>query len=462
MNTVAPKSTPEPTPLPQLRRDLLIELVPVRGGGFPAIIVTDPVRGSYFRLAWPESGMILLWQDANSVEDLRQKLANVYGIAAKPEAIATVAKFAFANQLTAADQGGTWTQYAALHAAGQHGWLKTLVHGYLMFRVPLLHPEPMLRRLLPHLSFVYARSFWWLLAAVGLLGLYLAARQWTAIVSAAQEVLRLEGLHIYAAALLGLKAVHEIGHGLTTLRYGCRVPTMGIAVMLGMPVFYTDTSDSWRLANRSERLNIVFAGVAAEAIVAAVAILLWSFLPDGLVRQICFALATTSIAISLSVNLNPFMRYDGYFALSDYLEIPNLQSRAFELGTWRLRELLFDLRHSPPEPLTQRTQRTLIAYAFLTAIYRLFLFLGIAALVYVMLGKALGIILGVFEIAVFIAWPVARELANWWALRREIGARRRPRCSCSRLGSRRSKHQPCSPQKLRRRSTCRLQPSSPA
>ncbi len=399
----------------------------MRGGGFPGVTVTDPVRGSYFRLSWPESGILLLWQDSGSVEELCRRLAETYGVATSADEIAAVASFAFVNQLTEADQSGGWQRYATLHAAGRHGWLRTLVHGYLFFRIPLLHPEGMLRNLLPRLSFVYVRSFWMALAAFALLGVYLATRQWTAIVSAAQDVLRLEGLHIYAAAILGLKAIHELGHGLTTVRHGCRVPSMGIAVMLGMPVLYTDTSDSWRLWRRSERLAIVFAGVAAELIVATLAILLWTFLTDGMLRQICFALATTSIVLSIAVNLNPFMRFDGYFALSDYLGIANLQSRSFQLAIWKLREVLFDLRHRVPELVPARTMRVLITYAILTALYRLFLFLGIAAIVYVMFGKAIGILLGVFEIVVFIGLPIAREFGAWWQLRHEIMARRRVR-----------------------------------
>lgn len=427
MTAAAPTSTAEETPLPRLRSDLLIELAPVRGGGFPGVTVTDPVRGCYFRLSWPESGIILLWQNAGSVEELRRRLAATYGVAARAESIATVANFAFINQLTQTDQGGSWQRYATLHAATQHGWIKTLIHGYLFFRIPLLRPEQMLNKLLPRLSFVFTRRFWITLTVLALLSVYLATRQWTALVSAAHDLLRLEGLHIYAAAILALKGIHELGHGLTTVRHGCRVPSMGLAVMLGMPVLYTDTSDTWRLSRRSERLAIVFAGVAAEFVVATVAIMLWTFLADGLLRQICFAMATTSIILSLTINLNPFMRFDGYFALSDYLDIANLQSRSFQLGTWKLRELLFDLRHPVTELLPPRTRQILIVYAVLTAIYRLFLFLGIAAIVYVMFGKAIGILLGLFEIAVFIALPIAREFMAWWQLRHEIIARHRVR-----------------------------------
>lgn len=420
MSAAALSPAAEVARLPPLRQDLAIELVPAPGGGFPAAIVTDPVRGSYFRLDWPESGILLLWNDAKTAEELCTLLAAQYGVAASPQDIAAVAEFAHETQLTESDPNGSWQRYATLHAAGRHGWFKTLLHGYLFFRIPLVHPERWLQALLPRVSFVFVRTFWLGLGLAALFGFTLATQQWTAILTAAHDALRLEGLHIYAIAILGLKAIHEMGHGLATVRCGCRVPSMGIAVMLGVPVLYTDTSDSWRLARRSQRLVIVLAGVAAEMIVATLAILVWSFLPDGSARQICFALATTSIVLSIAVNLNPFMRFDGYYALSDYLDIPNLQSRAFKLATWAMREALFGLGHRSPESLPARTQIVLITFGCLTAIYRMFLFLGIAAILLVMAGKAIGIVLALFEIGLFIVHPIAREIASWWHLRREI------------------------------------------
>lgn len=423
-------ATARPSPsveavLPRLRADLGFELIPDRGGGYPSLIVSDPVRGTYYRLAWPESGILQLWREASKAEDLDRRLRNDFGIVLGDEQRAAVEDFLFANQLTVTDRSGTWHRYAAIRLAGRHGLWKTVMHGYLFFRMPLLHPEPVLRRMLPHISFVYARAFWTVLLGIALIAAYLATRQWTALEAAARDALQLEGMAVYGLAVLSLKAIHELGHALTTVRYGCRVPSMGIAVMLGAPVFYTDTSDSWRLSKRAERLAIVFAGVGAELIVATFAILMWCFLPDGLGRDISFAFATTSIALSLAINLNPFMRFDGYFALSDYLEVPNLQPRSFALAVWKLREVLFGLGHAAPEYLPPNLERRLIVYAVLTAIYRFFLFMGIAVLVYYMAGKAIGIILAVFELAVFIARPIVLELLEWWKLRGEIRRSRR-------------------------------------
>lgn len=390
-----------------------------------ALTVYDPLRGAYFRLNWPHSGIFLEWRETQISKDIIERLSAGGETAVTEKDVAEVVKFAALNQLTRFDPEGGWQRYATLKAASKQCLLKTLAHNYLFFRVPLVNPEPALTRMLSPLAFVFRPAFWGLVAAIAACGAYFASRQWSAVLTAFESSWQFQALFLFAAAAFALKIVHELGHALTTAYYGCRVPSMGIAIMIGAPVLYTDTTDSWRLTRRTDRLRIVFAGVMAESIVAALALLAWSFLDDGILRQICFSLATTSVVLSLAVNLNPLMRFDGYFALSDILKVPNLQARAFAFGVWRLREALFNIGAQPPEIVPLRLQRTLIAYAYLTWIYRCFLFMGIAAIVYAMAGKAIGIVLGLFEIVVFIAAPVVNEMKVWWSLRETI--KRRPR-----------------------------------
>ena len=420
MSAPARTATDGPKPLAALRTDLNVEAVRDAAGGFPAIVISDPVRGTYFTLTWPLSGIFLVWQDTRDPAAVAARMQLTYGVAVTAADIEAVTKFAVQSQLTAFDAEGGWKRFHSDSRAGKHGILKGLVHNYLFFRIPLLHPDALLKRMLPALGFVFKRWFWILVALTAAVGLYLTTRQWNDVMAAVGRVMQLEGVMIFAAAALALKGVHELGHALTTVRYGCKVPSMGIAFMMGAPVLYTDTTDSWRLADHRQRLSIVFAGVAAESIVAAVALLMWPLLEDGLARQICFSLATTSVLMSLTVNLNPLMRFDGYFALSDYLQVPNLQARAFDLMCWRMREALFGIGAEPPEVFPRRMQRILITYAVATAIYRFFLFVGIAALVYVMAGKALGIVLGLFELVIFIFMPIWRELKAWWGLRTKM------------------------------------------
>ncbi len=200
---------------------------------------------------------------------------------------------------------------------------------------------------------------------------------------------------------------------------------MGVAVMVLWPVLYTDTSDAWRLASRRRRLVIGAAGMATELVLAAWATLAWSFLPDGPLRTAAFLLATSTWVITLLINLNPLMRFDGYYLLSDWLGIANLQDRAFALARWRLREALFGLGDAPPECLPARTRRVMLAYAYATWVYRFFLFLGIALLVYHLFFKLLGLFLMVVEVWWFILRPIVSELAEWVKRRDRVRVNRR-------------------------------------
>jgi putative peptide zinc metalloprotease protein len=124
--------------------------------------------------------------------------------------------------------------------------------------------------------------------------------------------------------------------------------------------------------------------------------------------------------LTLLVNMNPLMRFDGYYILSDALDEPNLQDTSFRIARWHMRMHALGLREPPPTHHTGPRRRLLVAYAYATWIYRLFLFLGIAFLVYTMAFKLLGILLALVEVGWFIVRPVAAEVRLLWARRREL------------------------------------------
>ena len=153
---------------------------------------------------------------------------------------------------------------------------------------------------------------------------------------------------------------------------------------------------------------------------AIIATFLWAVLPDGGFKSVAFFIATTSWISSLTINVSPFMRFDGYYVFSDWLKAENLQPRSFALARWKIRESLFGLNHPPPEEINPSRRWTFIVYAWTTWVYRFFLFLGIALLVYHFAFKILGIILFVIEIHWFILLPIIREIKNWYKLKSEI------------------------------------------
>jgi putative peptide zinc metalloprotease protein len=149
-------------------------------------------------------------------------------------------------------------------------------------------------------------------------------------------------------------------------------------------------------------------------------LLLWPFLPDGPLRSAVFVTATVSWVMSLFVNLNPMTRFDGYFILSDMLGMPNLQNRAFAHMRHKLRQLLFGVTDVYPEQFSSRRSLIVLVIGVVTAIYRFFLYLGIALLVYHFFIKALGILMLLAELYVFFFLPVWRELKVWWNMRDTI------------------------------------------
>jgi len=229
-----------------------------------------------------------------------------------------------------------------------------------------------------------------------------------------------EGFFYYLITLVFIKSLHELGHAYVAKHYGCQVPSIGIAFLVMFPFLYTDTSDAWRLRDHRERLFINFAGILTEFHIAILSIFLWAVLPEGILKSAAYFLATTSLISSITINVSPFMRFDGYYIFSDWLKVENLHPRSFALAKWWLREFLFGLNVPAPEILNPARRNALIIFAFFTWTYRFFLFLGIAFLVYHFAFKLLGILLFIIEIYWFILKPIITEVKQWWSIRKII------------------------------------------
>ena len=413
--------------LPELRQELRVEAGAAGTDGAPTWLIIDAAQHRYVQIDQRAFHVLSRWRAGLSYAEVADIVTRDFGEPLRPEDIDQFVRFVADNNLTIEPVSGGWRHYASVADRGKHGWLMWMVHNYLYIKLPLLRPEPYLKAALPFVAPLYSRTFAFVVAAVGMIGLYLVSRQWDTFYTTFQHFFSWQGAAVYGVALILIKSCHELGHAFTATRFGCRVPSMGVCFLVMFPVLYTDVTDAWRLRDRRERLMIGGAGVAVELAIACFATFLWSFLPDGVFRSLAFSLATVGWVLSLAINLNPLMRFDGYYLFSDALGIDNLQSRANAFGQWRLREFLFGLRKDPPERLPPRMATTLIAYAWIVWVYRLILFTGIALLVYHMAFKVLGIALFAVEIIYFIARPIAAEIMRWWKEGDAIRATRRTR-----------------------------------
>lgn len=405
--------------LPPLREDLQLHQAAANPDGSPAWVIQDPVNNAFYRIGWLEFELLSRWHLTTPQALLAAARAETL-LDPTDDELQALLEFLQANQLLSL-HGASYTDHLVrLYRHGHLSRARWLLHHYLFFRIPLWHPDRILQALAPVTQRLYRPAAAWIVLALGLLGIVLAARQWDVFAASFVETLSPGGLAGYLIALAVAKSLHEFAHALTATRYGVRVAHMGIAFLVLWPMLYTDTGESWRLKDRRQRLAIASAGIIAELALAGLATLAWNLTAPGDLRQALLFLATTAWLVSLGINASPFLRFDGYFILSDILDIPNLHERSFALARTWLRNHLLGWDDPDPEHFSPQRRRFLIAFAIVTWLYRLTVFVGIAIAVYLMFFKLLGIFLFLVEIAWFVARPLYNEFKVWNQRRGDI------------------------------------------
>lgn len=396
--------------LPPLRQDLRLHDSGPGQDGAPVWSIQDPVRNRFYKIGWLEYECLLRWP--GDPEKIAADIAATTPLAVDAQQVEAFARFLEQHQLLVVAGEGRQRLIQQLREPGWRHW-RWWLHHYLFIRVPLVRPERFLARLLPLVNPLFSPVALALLLGATLLGLILVARQWETFTHSLLDILTPAGLLGFLLALIVSKTLHELGHALVATRQGVRVAHMGVAFLVMWPMLYTDTGESWRLRSHRQRLAISVAGISVEVALAGLATLAWALLDDGALRQAALYLATTGWVLSLALNVSPFMRFDGYFILSDLLNFPNLHERSGAQARVWLRRHVLGFTDVWPEHFPDSQRRALVLFAFCTWLYRFLIFLGIAWAVYAFFFKALGIFLMAVEIAWFIVKPAWSELSVW-------------------------------------------------
>lgn len=414
--------------LPKIREDLKLLETSVGEDGSKRWLLFDPILNKYFDIGVDAFELISNWQSNIEVDEFLEVLKNKnYEI--DKESLNTFVEFLINNNLIICDDLKYTNRMINIQKQSKQNIFKWLIHNYLFIRIPLVKPDAWLEKNKTKVDFLYSQLWQNIVLILGFIGIIFVLRDWENFISTFMYLFSKEGFFYYFLSLVFVKSFHELGHAFTAKRYGCKVPTMGVAFLVLFPVLYTDTTNAWRLKSKYQRLKIVVAGMKVELYLALIATFLWSFAPTGIIKSILFIIATTSWISSLLINISPFLRFDGYYALSDITDTKNLQPRSFAMARWFIRKNILGLDEIKPETLTKQKERFFISYAIGTWIYRFFLFLGIAVLVYYFAFKVLGIILFLVEIAWFILLPVYKELKIWWSKKAQLKFNRRNKIS---------------------------------
>ncbi len=182
---------------------------------------------------------------------------------------------------------------------------------------------------------------------------------------------------LWIATIAIVKVLHELAHAVTCKHFGARCHEMGVLLLAMIPCLYCDVTDVWRLPSKWHRMAVSAAGMFVELVVAAVALIAWWHLQPGLLQTWCLSLVMVCSVGTLLVNANPLLRYDGYYILSDLVEVPNLAGRAQSLMPGGLRRWLLAEPRTEDPLLSPRRRQGVWIYAISARIYLTLVLLGI-------------------------------------------------------------------------------------
>ncbi|HQY87265.1 MAG TPA: HlyD family efflux transporter periplasmic adaptor subunit, partial [Tepidisphaeraceae bacterium] len=214
-------------------------------------------------------------------------------------------------------------------------------------------------------------------------------------------------------AFAAIKFIHEMGHAATCRRFGGEVHEMGIMFLVLFPAPYVDASSAWTFQNKWHRILVGAGGMIFELFVAAFFAFLWIFTKDAggfgaAFNMFCYNVMLIASVTTVIFNINPLLRYDGYYILSDFLEIPNLQFRSREYTLGLIKRHLFRVKWSQPLP-TPSARPWMVFYFLTSGPYRVFVGFMILLLVLYQLPaevQIIGILMGMASLATFIGMPI--------------------------------------------------------
>lgn len=381
-------------------------------------VLQDAANNQYFRLDEAGYRFVGMLDGQRTVEEVWRANAEQMGDHAptQGEAINLLGQLYIANLLQSdlpADAAGMFDRYRNRVRREISGFLINL----LFARIPLFDPDALLERWvkLMGLAFTWVGLACWL--AILATGLYFIGGRWDELLNQAspQQLLKTENLLLLYGCFAVIKAVHELGHGFACKHFGVvtgtggEVHTLGIMLMVFTPCPYVDATSSWAFRSRWHRAIVGAAGMYFELVCAAIAAVVWSQTDTGtLVHALSYNVLVVAGFTTVVFNLNPLVRFDGYYILCDLLEIPNLAQRSGEQIKYLVRKYAFGVRRAQPQANTPGEEFWLPVYAAASFVYRTLVTVGIILFVFESVFFYLGLIISVVTIVGWLVMPVLK------------------------------------------------------
>jgi putative peptide zinc metalloprotease protein len=387
-------------------------------------VVHDPAANQFYRLTPVGHEIISSLDGSRTVEEAWEQALTRHGDAAptQPEVVELLGQLYNAN-LLALDAPPEVEQLMHRRRERIRKRVTQQAIGLMYFRLRLLNPDAILTALEPIFRPVLNRWGFLTWCVLVLAGLIAIIPEWPRLVGRFDEFVAPANAGWMLVIFVLLKLWHELGHGVICKRLGGQVPEAGVMLLVLLPSPYVDASSAWSFSSKWQRMAVGAGGMIFELTLAAAAAFVWILTPDGsLAKQLAyFTMLTASIA-TIVFNINPLMRFDGYYILADLIEVPNLMSRSSQHLNYLVQRYVFRL-DNPRAVSSQPGERAiLVTYGLLAMVYRVFVFVAISLWI---VGQwfIIGLFLACWSLGAWFLIPTGKFI-HWLATNPSLTDRR--------------------------------------
>ncbi len=363
----------------RLRPDL--EMHPGTYQDEPGWIVKDPVAMKYFRLKEPEYEAIRMIDGNTSVAEIKEHLESRFPeFTVKVQDVHLLVNSLHKSGLLISNMPGQAAPLKVRREKELKQKAMQLLMSVMSLRLPGVDPERFLNWLYPKVSFLFSKLVFvmcLLLTASAACLVLLNLGEFYKRLPEFSQFFNVNNLLFMGAIMIVTKSIHELGHGLMCKHFGGECHEIGFMFLVLTPAMYCNTSDSWILPNKWHRIAIGAAGMYVEVVMASVCTFIWWYTQPGLLHYFALNVIFLSGVSTILFNANPLLRYDGYYMLSDYLEIPNLAEKSKTSLINRLRVSCLGMKPIKTRMLPQRKQLSFATYAVASFVYRWFVMIMI-------------------------------------------------------------------------------------
>ena len=385
-------------------------------------IVKDPIGSKYYRFQEEEYAILRLLDGTRSLDEVKEKFEDDF----PPQKITLDELQSFIGQLHQSGLivVGVPNQGHQLKKRGdkkKRQMLFASLSNVLAIRFKGVDPDRLLNWLEPKFRFMFHPIMVFIVLATCLTALSLIVVEFDYFRSklpAFREFFGVKNMIFLSFTLAFTKIFHEFGHGITCKHFGGDCHELGFMLLVLTPCLYVNVSDSWMIPSKWKRAMIGAAGVYIECFIASICTFLWWFSQPGLFNYLCLNIMFLSSVSTIVFNINPLLRYDGYYILSDLLEIPNLRQKATKILSKKSMEWLLGMEQPDDPFLPKRNQALFAIYTVAAVCYRWVVMASILFFIYKVFEpiglKIIGQAIAAMSLYGLVVMPVVKIVKFFW------------------------------------------------